>query len=502
VSALTADRSAGSNPGPSTLAARADAAWLAIWRLFTSVNFAVLQIIVLSLLAVVGMTIQQLPGFAFRSAGDYARAMADTHARYDSVLGVGVVDAMERLQLFHVFTSTWFSIGLLVLIFSIVMCTIDRTPRLWRQSAEIRVVQPDAYFDPRLPDRVEIAAGLSVPAIEGILRRHRFGVRGAEADGIRYVYGDRHRWVKLATLLTHLGLILFLIAGAVTSRFGHEQGLVVAEGDTLTVQQIGTPGLLLVRNNGFAAPGLFETGQASDFVTDLSVYQDGKVLARKSIRVNDPLRAGGYTFHQNGFGPAPDVEIRALDGAVLWSGPVPMTDAAGGLPFGTLAVPGRAVGLQLLLDRTSQGVGTLVVLPYVVTGLNPDGTNQTQSGFPLAVANGETAVFEALDFRVTLNGFRAYSLLIAKRDPGQGIVWGAFGSLILGLGITFYLPRRRVWARLGSDGTFAMVGRSDRYVDFDREFGRLVDDLVAARAAGDGAPSPGGTSGSTGAGAS
>ena len=291
MSSLTADRSAGSSPGASLLA-RADAVWLAVWRLFTAVNFAVLQIIVLALLAVVGMTIRQLPGFAFRSAGDYATAMSDIHARYDGVLGVGVVNAMERLQLFHVFTSTWFSIGLIVLIVSIVICTIDRTPRLWRTSSEIRVIQPATYFDPRLPDRVRIAPGLSADAVAGVLRKHRFGVRRATAEGVDYLYGDRHRWVKMATLLTHLGLILFLIAAAVTSRFGDEQGLVVAEGDTLTVQPIGTPGLLLVRNNGFSAPGLLENGVASDFVTDLSVYQDGKLLARKQVRVNDPLQIG------------------------------------------------------------------------------------------------------------------------------------------------------------------------------------------------------------------
>ena len=67
--------------------------------------------------------------------------------------------------------------------------------------------------------------------------------------------------MKLATLVTHTGLVLFLVAAAVTSRLGDEQGLVVAEGESLTVQPIGTPGLLLVRNLGFDAPG-FETGQA------------------------------------------------------------------------------------------------------------------------------------------------------------------------------------------------------------------------------------------------
>jgi cytochrome c biogenesis protein len=83
---------------------------------------------------------------------------------------------------------------------------------------------------------------------------------------------------------------------------------------------------------------------------------------------------------------------------------------------------------------------------------------------------------------VTLREVSAYSLLIAKQDPGQGIVWLAFGSLMTGLLITFYLPRRRVWARLSPDGELRLVGRSERYVDFEREFGRLLDDLVARRA--------------------
>jgi len=82
---------------------------------------------------------------------------------------------------------------------------------------------------------------------------------------------------------------------------------------------------------------------------------------------------------------------------------------------------------------------------------------------------------------VTLESVSAYSLLIAKQDPGQGLVWLAFASLIAGLLITFYMPRRRVWARLSGDGELRLVGRSDRYVDFEREFGRLLDDLVAAR---------------------
>lgn len=468
--------------GPS-IAARAG---MRIWRLFTSVNFAVMQIVVVVVLAAFGMTIRQLPGFAFRSAGNYATEMNRLRSVYEPAIGVGGVDILERLQLFRVFTSTPFSVALVVLAVSILICTIDRLPRLWQQSATIRVVQPEAYFDPRLPDRVAIAAGpgLTAGAVRVALRRGRFSVREVvDTDGTTFLYGDRNRWTKLATLISHLGLILFLVAGLVTAKLGDEQGLVVAEGDTLTVQPIGTSGLLLVQNFGFEAPGI-ATGMPSDFTTDLAVYRDGQLLARKVIRVNDPLSAGGYTFHQNGFGPAPDIEIRStIDDSVLWSGPVPLTDAAAGRPFGAIPIPGRPYGLELLLDRLESGVGALIALPYAVNGTNADGTPKIVEGFPVLVVRGDTVVMEGLDLSVNLRGFSDYTLLIAKRDPGAPIVWGAFAALLIGLAITFYLPRRRVWARFGKDGRLDLVGRADRQVDFDHEFGSLLDSLVAARGA-------------------
>ena len=109
------------------------------------------------------------------------------------------------------------------------------------------------------------------------------------------------------------------------ARLGEEQGLVVPEGESLTVQPIGTPGLLLVKNLAFEAPG-FGTGTPTDFTTDLAVFQDGQEIARKTIRVNDPLSVAGYTFHQNGFGPAPHLVVRDASGRPLWDAAVPLTD--------------------------------------------------------------------------------------------------------------------------------------------------------------------------------
>ena len=431
-----------------------------------------------------GFVIHQLPGFALQSgpgSTDYITQMAVLHDTYDPVFGAAGVDLMERAQLFQVFSSSWFSAALVLLLISIVICTLDRTPRLWRQSTDVRVVQPDGYFDPRLPDRAAMS-GVPADGVQAVLRRHHLRVREASTeDGATYVYGDRHQYTKMATLLTHTGLVLFLVAAAVTSRFGVEDGLVLATGDSVTVQPIGTPNLLVLKNFGFAAPGL-QNGQATDFTSDLAVYQNGQLLARKIVRVNDPLTVAGYTFHENGFRPAPVLSIRAADGSLLWDGPVALTDTADNAPYTTMGIPGTPLGLQLELQSDASGVATLVAVPYEVTGTNPDGTLVTQNLFPMALGIGDTARSPDTGLSMTLDRVEGATIIIAEQDPGAYIVWVAFLSLISGLLITFYLPRRRVWTRVGSDGELWIVGRSDRYVDFEGEFGRLLDDLVKARA--------------------
>src|SRR4029450_5007189 len=92
---------------------------------------------------------------------------------------------------------------------------------------------------------------------------------------------------------------------------------------------------------------------------------------------------------------------------------------------------------------------------------------------PIAPRAGEAFAVAGADISVGVRGFSDYTLLIAKKDPGKPIVWAPFAFLITGVAITFYRPRRRVWARVDGDGLLAIVARSDRYVDVEREFGRL-----------------------------
>ena len=98
------------------------------------------------------------------------------------------------------------------------------------------------------------------------------------------------------------------------------------------------------------------------------MYRDGQEIAHKTIRVNDPLEVEGYTLHENNFGPAPEIFVGDADGRPLWDGPVPFDGQAGGLPYGTLIVPGRDILLEFLLRRDADGIATVIVQPSLITG--------------------------------------------------------------------------------------------------------------------------------------
>lgn len=430
----------------------------------------------------VGTVLRQLPAFALHDPTAYAEQMSLIHQAYDSttILGLSIgptmVDAFEKLGFFRVFSAPWFVLLLTVLTVSITVCTLDRTPRLWRSVRHVHPIQPPAFYQLGLADRAQFTAvdGAAFDELTHTLREKHYKLRINEIEGVRHVYGDRNQYLKLATLLTHLGLILFLAGGAITVAFGFETVVFVGEGQTAPVQAVGTPDNLLVKNIHFEAPTRPD-GSFADFRTDLAVYQNGQLLARKTIRVNDPLEAGGFVFHQNTFGPAETLVIHDPAGKLVWNGPVILAGELAGRPQGFLTIPGSKVGLLLVLDRTAEGIPLLAITGLGQTA-NPDEANVLfLRGFAVGGTSdpGATA-----GYTIAWQSAGAFTGMVIKRDPGQGIIWLAFLSLIGGLVLSFYFPRRRVWARLDDDRlSVALAG--DRYVNAEREFGELIETLSA-----------------------
>jgi cytochrome c biogenesis protein len=448
----------------------------AAWRLLTDVRFAVVLITLLAMAGLVGMLVRQFPVTAADDPPRYAVELAAVRSAWSELpAGSLLVDLFDSLGFFSVFSTPWFLLLMTVLVLSIIACTLDRTPRLWRVARGARVQQPEAFFDAGREHRVVIegAGDDVVEQVRGAFRRRNFRrQRLVEADAATFVYGDRNQYQKLATLLTHAGLVLFLAGGALTVATGFETVVFVGEGGTAPVQAVGTPGNLLVKNNAFSAPRR-EDGSFADFSTDLSVYRDGREVMRKTIRVNDPLVFEGFVFHQNTFGPAADLSISDAEGDLVWVGPLLLDDELLGQPQGFMTIPGADAGLVAVLGQGRDGSPQLVM-----QGVGPadadSGVNETL--FLVTVPPGVTTDPEVTaGHAITWQGVGSWTGMVIKQDPGQPVVWLAFGLLIAGLVLTFYFPRRRAWARISEGGRVELAFVADRYVDADGEFSKLAD---------------------------
>jgi cytochrome c biogenesis protein len=445
----------------------------AAWRLLTDVRFAVVLITLLALAGLVGMLVRQFPVTRADDPARYAAELASMHVAWDPLPGGSfLVDAFDALGFFSVFSTPWFLLLMTVLVISIICCTLDRTPRLWRSVSHVRVEQPAAFFDPRREHRAAFTGGgeAVLEPVHAAFRRRRFRRRRTvHTDAGTYIYGDRNQYQKLATLLTHAGLVLFLAGGAVTVAAGFETVVFVGEGETAPVRSVGTPGNLLVKNNAFFAPRR-EDGSFADFRTDLSVYRDGQEIARQTIRVNEPLRLEGFAFHQNTFGPAAELTISDATGALVWEGPLLLDDELLGLPQGFMTIPGADVGLVAVLSEDAAGAPLLAL--QGVGPADPE-TGENDTLFLATIPLGVTTDPEVTaGHSITWDAVGSWTGMVIKNDPGQPIIWIAFGLLIAGLVLTFYFPRRRAWARI-TDDRVELAFVADRYVDADGEFGKL-----------------------------
>jgi cytochrome c biogenesis protein len=432
-------------------------------------------ITLLALSGLVGMLLRQFPVTKADDPARYAAELEAVRAAWSGIPGGSfLADAFDTLGLFSVFSTPWFLVLMTVLVISIVCCTLDRAPRLWRGVSHVRVEQPAAFFDPARPQRATISpvGPDSVPAVRAAFRKRHFRrQRIAETDEGTFVYGDRNQFGKLATLLTHSGLVLFLAAGALTVVAGFETVVFVGEGETAPVRSVGTPGNLLLRNHAFEAPRRAD-GSFEDFRTDLSIYRDGTEIERGTIRVNEPLVVDGFTIYQNTFGPTAELAITDGSGALVWDGPLLLDDEIAGLPQGFMTVPGADVGLVAVL--TGGGDGQPVLAMQGVGPADP-ATGENETLFLVSVPIGATTDPEVTAGQsISWSGVGSWSGMVIRNDPGQPVIWVAFGLLIAGLVLTFYFPRRRAWARILPDRV-ELAFAADRYVDADRELGDLEE---------------------------
>lgn len=348
-SAPTGEKDTGRRPGE--LTARELLRWT--WRQITSMRTALMLLLLLALAAIPGSVIPQ--------EGVDSLAVTrwkDEHPKLTPVY--------EKLDLFSVYNSPWFSAIYLLLAISLVGCIV---PRLFVYFRAMRAEPPAAprhltrlpvhatYETPMTPDEVLALARTTLG------RRHRLRAAG---DGDDFVAAERGYLREAGNLLFHLSVLVVLAGFAVGGLWGYQGGVILVEGTTfsnnLTQYDDFKPGGLFkpeqMKNfrftvEDFSVDWLMDgprQGQARKFDAELSYRVEDDEEQTYDLRVNHPLEIDGTDVFLIGHGYAPVITVRDGTGEVVYTGPtVFLPQDASFLSFGVVKVP-AAKPQQLALE--------------------------------------------------------------------------------------------------------------------------------------------------------
>ncbi|MDT7653059.1 MAG: cytochrome c biosis protein [Pseudonocardiales bacterium] len=518
---------------PETGDSRARAGLLAVlrnaWRSLTSMRTA---LILLFLLAVAA-----LPGALLPQRSLNQRLVDQYFTDYPAIAPV-----LDRLGFFDVFAAPWFAAIYLLLMVSLVGCVLPRTIEHAKNLRAAPVVTPRNLA--RLPHHatatLDVGPDEAAERIRGRLRRWRM-LETEDGPG-RTISAEKGYLREAGNLLFHLSLIGLLLGFAAGKLYGYGgQVIVLSDGGQFCNTgilgydsfQAGlrvdgtnlTPFCLRVDN--FEATYLPD-GQPESYRAAIGYQTTDDLNAGRvdqwrpyPLAVNSPLRLDGSRVYLINHGYAPRFTVTFPDGQkrteeIQWQ-PVDATTylSQGATKFEPPGVTDEQkrrtsqLAITGLLAPTSSG-GKVVTSVYPAMndpevavdelrgdlGLD-DGRGQSifqvdqskiDSGQLVRVARANLVPGQSITLDdgtiITFDDVRQWIALQISHDPGQDVVLVFAVLMLVGLGLSLSIRRRRFWARLTptEDGTRTVVeigglARTDR-AGYGEEFDRLRADLL------------------------
>ncbi|MEU3598679.1 cytochrome c biogenesis protein ResB [Streptomyces sp. NPDC006798] len=289
------------------------------WRQLTSMRVALLLLFLLSLASIPGSLIPQ-------------RMVDDLKVRTWKEENEFWAPIFEKLQLFDVYSSIWFSAIYILLFVSLIGCIL---PRTWQFVGQLRSLPPGAPGRlNRMPAyttwRTEAEPEQVREAALALLQKRRFRVHVVK----NAVAAEKGYLREAGNLIFHVSLIVMLIAFAAGQLFKSEGGKLIVEGDGFANT--------LTQYDDFRSGALYDNDKLDPFWFDLKSFDatyersgpqkgtartfEAKVLAGKIgeegrervIEVNKPLDIDGTKVHLLSHGYAPVVTVRDGRGKIVY----------------------------------------------------------------------------------------------------------------------------------------------------------------------------------------
>ncbi|MCW2806701.1 MAG: ResB family protein [Marmoricola sp.] len=492
------------------------------WRQLTSMRTALILLFMLALASIPGSVVPQ-------EAVDSLRASQwrDKHPQLTPVY--------EKLGLFSVYNSIWFSAIYILLMISLVGCIVPRLLVYWRGLRRRPPAAPRHLS--RMPQsrsfETDEDADAVVERARTLLRKRRFRVEVRNGA----VSSERGYLREAGNLVFHLSVLIVLVGFALGGLWGFKGGVIVVTKDSFANT--------LSQYDDFRAGALFdpanldpfeftvndfdvtfiregrEAGMAHKFAADLTYRTAPSAPERaRKISVNHPLTLGGTDVFLISHGYAPHITVRNADRSIAYSGPVVfLPEDSTFRSFGVVKVPdarqrngSTQIGLEgefyptyafikgknggpfsAFPDAKNPAISMIVYkgdlgldagAPQSVYALQKKGLQRVTSadGKPvrLDLALGRSATLPDGLGSVTFDGVSRYVKLQVSHTPGQKVALAGVVLALVGLLGSLFIRPRRIWVRARREGgrTLVEVAGLDRSAGGD--LSAEIDDLAAA----------------------
>jgi len=227
-------------------------------------------------------------------------------------------------------------------------------------------------------------------------------------------------------LLLHLGIVFILLGGMMYSVYGQNNRIHLAAGERVNMQRVlDIEHPFTLQLDEFRIE-FNEDGSPSQYVSEVTILEEGQEVKQVAISVNHPLNYKGVKAYQYSFGFMINAEYVTEDGE----------EKSGSFVEGALLQPGgteRKVKIFKYIPNfnPAHGMNTVTLRPDNPRIIFSVYEGDKFLGVGAAAFNEPVEIDESVN--VTFTGVEPYTVLEVKHDPGLPLVLTGGITLMLGV---------------------------------------------------------------------
>jgi cytochrome c biogenesis protein len=456
-----------------------------IWDFFASVKLAIIIFALIAITSIIGTIIEQ--------RAEPAKNIEVLTKLFGESLAPGLYTIFEKLGFMDMYRSWWFIALLVLFSVNIVICSLERLPRIWKLVKEPIGPMSEEQLK-KFPIKRELI-------LKGKIDKVRETITGAiKASGFKnykenkeekslQFFAQKGNYSRLGVYLTHFSILIILAGAILGMSLGFKGYLNLPEGARSNVafsyngKEI--PLGFNIRCDNFDVEFYGRSDMPKEYRSWLTIIENGREVLQKSIVVNDPLTYKGVTFYQSSYGLITENFNRGIFILRIVSGDSQISNL--NLRAGdTFQIPGTSISGKIIdfspalkIDRHGHAFtyANQMNNPAVYIDFSESG-KQLLSGWILKrhpetwqLPGGHRVEF--LDYwGVEFTGLQV------RKDPGVWVVYLGCIAMSAGLFIAFFMSHRKIWVKAieEKNNTRLLIGvfSNKSRVAYERKIDRLV----------------------------